>query len=211
MANALIILFGITIFYISSTSRIEGYIKALSFQGLLLFLLISMEINKIPLLASTLLIIETLGLKTFLIPWFLMHIVRKNNIYREIEPNIPSFYSVVLTTLIFSFGFFVAFWTTRSPSNIQAVYFSISISAIISGLLIILNRKKIITHIMGFMILENGTFLLSLAVAEEMPLLVNLGMLLDIFVGVFLLGIMVTRIHTSFEELDVDILTNLKD
>ncbi|MDD5090616.1 MAG: hypothetical protein PHQ23_06825 [Candidatus Wallbacteria bacterium] len=211
MEYALIVLFGLTILYISATSRLEVYINCLFIQGMLLFLLILLTMHDADIPVLLLLILETLGLKAILVPWFLRYIIRSNHIYREAEASLPHFYSVVLTTMIFIFSFFVAWWSTRLPDTPETVYFGVSIAVVLNGLLIILTRHKIITHVMGFMIVENGTFLLSLAVAREMPLIVNLGILLDIFVAVFLLGIMVTRIRSTFEELDIDMLTTLKD
>jgi len=64
---------------------------------------------------------------------------------------------------------------------------------------------------MGYMMLENGIFLLSLSVAKEMPLVVNIGVLLDVFVCIYILGLFVTKIQSTFEELHVDKLTLLKD
>ena len=81
----------------------------------------------------------------------------------------------------------------------------------ITGLFVIMTRKKIITHVMGYMMLENGIFLLSLSIAREMPFIVNLGMLLDIFIAVFLLAVIVNRIKSTVEEATVDKLTELKD
>ena len=64
---------------------------------------------------------------------------------------------------------------------------------------------------MGYLVIENGVFILSLAVGTEMPMLVNLGILLDIFASVFLLGIFVNRIGDVLKDVDVDQLKNLKD
>jgi hydrogenase-4 component E len=87
----------------------------------------------------------------------------------------------------------------------------VALSALFSGLYIIATRKKIITHVMGYLIIENGVFILSLAVGSEMPMLVNLGILLDIFVSVFLLGLFVNKVGDVLKDVDVDQLRNLKD
>jgi hydrogenase-4 component E len=80
-----------------------------------------------------------------------------------------------------------------------------------TGLYFIISRKKIITHVMGFLIIENGVFVLSLAVGTEMPMLVNIGILLDIFASVLILGVFVNKIGDILKEQDVDQLRNLKD
>jgi hydrogenase-4 component E len=87
----------------------------------------------------------------------------------------------------------------------------VALSTLFTGLYIIVTRHKIITHVMGYLIIENGVFILSLAVGNEMPVLVNLGILLDIFASVFLLGIFVNRIGDELKDVDVDQLKSLKD
>ena len=89
--------------------------------------------------------------------------------------------------------------------------FIVAFSALFTGLYIIITRRKIITHVMGYMVLENGVFVLSLAVGNKMPMVVNTGILLDIFVSVILLGIFADKIGDVFEEQDVEQLRNLKD
>ena len=76
---------------------------------------------------------------------------------------------------------------------------------------IIVSRRKIITHVMGFLVIENGVFVLSMAVGNKMPMLVNIGILLDIFASVFLLGIFVNKIGDVLKEGDVEHLSKLKD
>ena len=82
---------------------------------------------------------------------------------------------------------------------------------IVSSLFLIVNRKTIITHILCYMMLENGIFLLSLSVANELPLLVNLGVLLDLFVGVYLFVIFFNKIQEMYDGSHIDDLTELKD
>lgn len=211
MVNFLIILFGVTMLYVSSTSRLEAYIKVLSVQGIILFLMILLDFSHLNKINFAFLAVETIGFKAIIIPWFLIAVVRRNGIFREVEPYISNFNSVVIASVIFSFGFFLSYWSNRVGQDIKPLYFGISISTIITGLFLIMSRKKIITHVMGYMMLENGIFLLSLSAAKEMPLIVNLGVLLDIFVGIFLLGLFANRVQTAFDEMHIDALTELKD
>ena len=82
---------------------------------------------------------------------------------------------------------------------------------IIASLFLIVERRRIITHILSYMTLENGIFLLSLSVAHEMPMLINLGVLLDLFVGVFLLVIFFNTIQSLYDGGTIDVLSKLKD
>jgi len=211
MTNILIILFGLIMLYVFSTTRIEAYIKTLSMQGALLFLMILLEIKELQLINFIFLGIETLIFKTILIPVFLFNVMRKNEIKREVDPYISHLHSLIIASLIFAFGFIVGLWLLKIENDIKHLYFGISISTIISGLFLIITRKKIITHILCYMMIENGIFLLSLSIAKEMPLIVNLGVLLDIFVGIYLFVLFFDKIQSVYDQDHIDVLTGLKD
>jgi len=211
MNDIIIILLGTSILYVFSVSRLEAYVKTLALQGILLFLLVIMDIKEINWLNITFLIFETLILKGIIIPYFLLTVIRRNEISREIDPYISQFYSILIGSIIFIFGFLAAFWASRLDAGIKPLYFGISIVMIIASLFLIINRKRIITHILCYMILENGIFLLSLSVANEMPMLVNLGVLLDLFVGIFLFAIFFNKIQEMYDGNKIDVLTELKD
>ncbi|HPG38181.1 MAG TPA: hypothetical protein PLP19_05735 [bacterium] len=211
MSDVLLILLGTSILYVFAASRIEAFIKTLALQGLLLFLLVVIDIHEINLLNIAFLILETLIIKTIVIPYFLLQVIRRNEIGREIEPNISQLYSLLLASMIFIFGFVIAYWTAHTEQGIKPLYFGVSIAIIIASLFLIVTRKRIITHILCYMMLENGIFLLSLSVANEMPMLVNLGVLLDLFVGIFLLVIFFNKIQSMYDGNHIDVLTQLKD
>ncbi len=211
MSNIIIILLGTSMLYVFAASRIEAYVKILALQGTLLFLLVVVDIKEINLLNIAFLIVETLIIKTIVIPYFLLKVIRKNEIGREIEPYISQFYSVLIASAIFMFGFVAAFWAAKTNAGIKPLYFGISIVLIVSSLFLIVNRKRIITHILCYMMLENGIFLLSLSVANEMPMLVNIGVLLDLFVGIFLFVIFFNKIQEMYDGNHIDVLTELKD
>lgn len=211
MIDVIIILLGTSMLYVFAVSRIEAYVKTLSFQGLLLFILVILDIKNISWLNIVFLSIETLLVKAAAIPLFLLIIIRKNEISREVEPYISQFYSLLIAMGIFIFGFAATFWSVRVGDEIKPLYFGISIVIIVSSLFLIINRKKIITHILSYMMLENGIFLLSLSVANEMPMLVNVGVLLDLFVGIYLFTIFFNKIEEMYDGSHIDVLTELKD
>jgi hydrogenase-4 component E len=211
MSSLLIILFGTTILYMFAASRIEAFIKTLALQGLLLFLLVAIDLREINLVNIAFLGLETLVVKTVVLPLFLLRVIRRNEIGREVEPDRPQFFRLLLGAAIFMFGFLTAFWAARTGSVAQPLYFGMSIAMMIASLLLIVNRKRIITHILSYMTLENAIFLLSMSVAHEMPLLINLGVLLDLFVVVYLLGIFFNTIQSLYDRGTIDELSKLKD
>jgi hydrogenase-4 component E len=197
--------------YVFAVSRIEAYVKTLALQGFLLFLLVIIDIQEINWFNIAFLSLETLVIKAIVIPYFLFTVIRKNEIAREVEPYIAQFYSLMFASAIFIFGFVAAFWAAKTNAGIKPLYFGVSIMLIVSSLFLIINRKTIITHILCYMMLENGIFLLSLSVANELPLLVNLGVLLDLFVGIYLFVIFFNKIQEMYDGSHIDELTELKD
>ncbi len=196
----LIIFFCISMLIISAVSRIEEYIKMIAIQGFILFLMSIVEFRNLDMTHFVIMVLETLGLKTIIMPMFLMYIVRKNEITRELDPYLSNFYSLLITTSIYVAGLFISFWVSGVAQDIRPLHFGLSIATILVSMFIIVNRKKVITHVLGYMIFENGVFLLSLSMAGEMPIIVDLGVLLDLFVGIFLLGIFVNAIHEKESE-----------
>ena len=209
--NTLIMLFGLTMLYLTSTGRLEASIRMLCAQGLLLFLMVAAGYKEMGWSEMLIFTSETLVMKACIIPWFLVKVVRRNRIQRDIEASIPRFNTLAIDSAILGFGFLIAFWVHKSAEGVQPLSFGISVSTMISSLFLILTRSKIISHVIGYLCLENGIFLLSLSVAQRMPAIVSLGVLLDLFLAVFLFGIVFTRIRSSFEEIDADALTILKD
>ena len=211
MVNMLIVLFGLTMLYMAATSRIKAHIKMLSFQGLILFLILFLDEDKTNFINLIFLSIETLLVKTILIPLFLTRILNKNEVFRDNEPHIPNFYSLVIASIMLFAGFMISNLHGQGFENVTALYFGVSISTILISLFLITTRKKILTHVIGYIMMENGIFLLSLSVAKEMPIIVSMGVLLDIFIAVFILGFLINKINTAFDELNICELCNLKD
>ncbi len=211
LRDVLILLIGASMIYVSISTRQEAYIRTLFIQGLLLFMLILSDFGKIEIKSFIFLLVETLLFKTIIIPSFLSRLIHSTNSRHDIRPYIPSFFSIIITSMIMGLGFFISYLAKEHMANLKPLYFGISISIIVNSLFIIISRRKIVTHIIAYMFLENGTFLLSLSVASEMPFIVNLGILLDVFVALFILGMFATRMKESFDELDVDNINNLKD
>ena len=83
--------------------------------------------------------------------------------------------------------------------------------SVFTGLILVITHKKIFPHLVGFLVLENGVFMFSLAVGSEMPFLVNVGILLDLFASVLILGVFASRIGKRLNDPDVEDLSSLKD
>lgn len=209
MINVLLIVFTISLLYLSIANRLLTYIKILAFQGIVLFGVAFIELHQINIMNLILILLETIVFKAIAVPYFLKYIIEKNKITREAEPFLPNFISLIVITTIIVITFLLS--NAISDVMLKKIYFVVALSALFSGLYIITTRKKIVTHIMGYLVIENGVFILSLAVGNDMPMLVNIGIMLDIFVSVFLLGIFVNKVGDVLKDVDVDHLRSLKD
>lgn len=209
MTNIILIAFVISLLHMGLSKRLNTYIGVLGFQGILLFGVAFIELIEINAINLLFVLLETIVFKTIAIPYFLNYVIKKNKITREADPFIPDFLSVVIITTII-IGSFLLSNAIQDP-HIRKIFFVTALSALFTGLYFIISRKKIITHVMGFLIIENGVFVLSLAVGTEMPMLVNIGILLDIFASVLILGVFVNKIGDVLKEQDVDQLRKLKD
>lgn len=209
MIHVLLITFIITLFYMSIANRLMTYIKVLALQGVLLFFVVFLQLSRIDTLNLVFILLETIVFKSLAVPMFLAYLLKRNNITREAEPFLPNFVSLVITTFIVVITILIS--NTIKDNNLDKIFFVVALSTLFFGLYLIATRRKIITHVMGYMVIENGVFVLSLAVGNEMPMLVNLGILLDIFASVLILGIFLNKIGDVFKDVDVDQLSNLKD
>lgn len=211
MITLLILLFGFSILYTVATSRILAQINMLRIQGALLCLITLIYHKEQTLLVLLFLILETFIVKTLLIPIFLKHIAIKNSIKRDSDPRFPHFYTLAISSFILLGGLLISNIHSEYLKNVSTLYFGIAISAIVISFFFITTKQKLITHVIGFAMLENGIFLLSFSVAKEMPMIVSLGVLLDVFMAIFALGLLVGQFENLHHNPDVCQICNLKD
>jgi hydrogenase-4 component E len=209
MNDILLIALAMSLLYMSTANRLSTYLFILVFQGIILFgvtYLTLVDVNTINLLF---IMLETIVFKAVAVPWFLNYIIKRNGITRETEPYLPNFVSLAIVTLIIIITIILS--NSIEENIMDKTYFVVAISTLFTGLYLIVSRKKIITHIIGYLVIENGVFVLSLAVGNEMPMLVNLGIMLDIFASVLILGVFFNKIGDFLKDPDVNLLRNLKD
>ena len=200
----LVIVFAITLIYLSMTERFPIYAGLIGFQGVLLFVLSFLELHAITLATLIFVALETLVFKVIVVPFLLFRIISKTGEARVHDKALPGFYSLLFVTVGLLLSIVVSFSMNTTPSTM--IYFIVAFFAVYTGLFMIISHKKIFSHLVGFLVIENAVLLLSLAIGSEMPMLINIGILLDIFVSVLILGIFVMRLKQSAHEL-----TLLKD
>lgn len=210
MENLLSILFCLSLFYVSITPRVKAYVAVLQFQGLLLSVLVFLPFINNFSIFGLILPITLLLVKVILVPRYINKIILDLDIKRVIEPTIQQivFLLLVITTMIIVF---LTSSVIAQSTELNIIPFASGFSAIAIGIYIIIFRKKLIVHVCGFLVLENGIFLFGTAVASELPMMIELGVLLDVFVVVFLMGIALNKIRSTFEGFEVSDLGRLKD
>ena len=98
-----------------------------------------------------------------------------------------------------------------APEHVGTLIVPASLATLLSGFLVLTTRRKAISQVVGYLILENGIFIFGQLLIEAMPFLVEAGVLLDLFVGIFIMGIVINHIRQEFSSLDTDLLSELKD
>ena len=209
MTDILLIALAMSLLYISIANRLFTYLNILVFQGFILFGVTYLTLTKISTVNLMLIMLETIVFKAVAVPWFINYVIKRNGITREAEPYLPNFISLIIVTFITVATIILS--SSIKDVNLDKTFFVVALSTIFTGLYLIVTRKKIITHVIGYIIIENGVFVLSLAVGNEMPMLVNLGIMLDIFASVLILGVFFNRIGDLLKDPDIDQLRNLKD
>jgi hydrogenase-4 component E len=196
------------------TSRLASCIRIFAYQSALLALM--------PLIGEALpgeaharhAILVALGaiaLKVVLIPKVLLRLLRTGEIHREVEPFIGFTASVLLGALIVV-GSFAAMARMPLPAHPMSDFLMpASMATVFIGLLILVSRAKAVTQVVGFLVVENGIFLFGMLLLKQTPILVELGILLDLFVGVFIMGIVVYHIRREFDHMDTNLLDALKE
>jgi hydrogenase-4 component E len=209
MTDILLIALAMTLLYISIANRLNTYLNILIFQGFILFGVTFLTLTRISTVNLILIMLETIVFKAIAVPLFLKHIIKRNRITRDSEPYLPNFVSLIIVTFITIATILLA--SSIKVANLDKTFFVVALSTIFTGLYMIVTRKKIISHVIGYIIIENGVFVLSLAVGNEMAMMVNLGIMLDIFASVLILGVFFNRIGDLLKDPAIDQLRNLKD
>jgi len=208
MITFLIVLFAFTLFYLSMAERFRSYASLIGIQGVLLFGIAFIELNEVNTLNLIFIVTETLLFKAIAVPLLLFRIINKTSVYRVHPRALPGFYSLLIAIggLLLS----IVLSDQMKDKHIDQVYFTIAIFALFTGILLIVTHRRIFSHMIGFLIIENAVFLFSLAIGSEMPFLINIGILLDIVVSVLIIGVFINRIGTRFNDLETENLTDLR-
>jgi hydrogenase-4 component E len=193
------------------SSRLPSLIRAMSVQGMVLGLMpVLMEHETLNWQVLAVALATMVG-KGVVIPHLLRRAMRAANIDREIQP----FIGFIPSLLLGAGGTIAAMALARHlpllPEHAGTLLVPGAIASVLTGFILLIGRAKAISQVCGYLILENGIYLFGLMLIHSTPLLVESGILLDITVGVFVIGIIVDRIQRAFDSLDTRKLTTLRE
>lgn len=152
----------------------------------------------------------SIAIKGFVFPILLKRAIKESEIKRELEPVVGTIFSVFLGIILFLISYKIGneLFFTEITDDSQLV--PTALFTMLTGFYLLTMRKKAVTQVIGFLVLENGIYLFGVALVSEIPFLIEAGVLLDIFVAVFVMGIAIYQINREFNHIDTDKLNSLK-
>ena len=197
-------------FFIRGTSRLRAVITASALQGALLSLLTILVHGGFGLQATAV-AFAAVVVKGTLIPALLNRAMRDAEIRREIEPLIGYITSLLLGAVATGAAILFARVLPLAPAHVGSLLVPASLATVLTGFLVLCTRRKAINQVVGYLVLENGIFIMGLGLLDAMPFLVEVGVLLDLLVAVFVIGIIINHISREFSSLDTARLSALRE
>lgn len=196
---------------LAGASRLGMCTRVVAVQGILLGLFpLLVHAGELTLRVG-LIAAGSIVIKGVVFPLLIFRALREARIRREVEP----FAGFMLSTIVSVLALAGSFWLTArlpfpepvaSDSIVAIAFFTI-----LNGLFLIVSRRKAVSQVLGYLVMENGIYAFGVAFVQEVPFVVELGILLDVFVAVFVMGIAIFHINREFDHFDADRLTTLRD
>ena len=209
LADQLLVLCLLLNFSVLGTSRLAFSVRAVALQGVVLGVL--------PALVHpfswhlVLIVVSIILAKGAVIPMLIMRAIRKADIERDFEPFIGYIPSLLLGALFTALAFIFAARLPLAPEHEGLLFVPASIATLMCGFLVLMGRRKAISQVIGYLLMENGIFIFGLLLADAMPIMVEAGALLDLLVGIFVMGIVINHISREFSTLDTSRLSALRE
>jgi hydrogenase-4 component E len=208
MTLSLIILYVLTLIYLSIADRFRNHTTILAIQGVLLFGIAMARLHSFHPVEMGFIIVETLIFKAIVIPAILLYVIKRTKINR-IHASSSQFGALVMSIIALVASCTITYYMADDRTDM--IFFGVALYALLSGLILIVMRKRIFAHLIGFLVIENGVFMFSMAIGVEFPLLINLAIMLDILVSIVILGMFLKRMDNEIHTDETDALTSIKD
>jgi hydrogenase-4 component E len=210
-AAASVLILAVTMNFLAlGSSNLKACVRAAALQGLF--------VSLFPLLFTPAPTLRLLGLvvvagvvKAIVIPSMLYRALREVHIRHEVEPYLGLVPSVLLCAVGTGAATLFASHLPLRPEHRDLLVVPVALGTLFAGFLLLTTRRKAISQVTGYLILENGIFVFAQLLHEAMPALVEVGVLLDLLVGIFVMGIVMNQIQREFGSLDTERLSELTD
>lgn len=193
------------------TSRLATGIRLCATQGVVLSLLAPLASGGQITLRTVFFVVGMIVLKGVVFPKLLFRTLRSADVRHEVEPFIRLTPSLLLGLLILGLSFWLSSRLELPTPASSPLVLPVALATILTSLLLIVSRRTALSQVVGYLVLENGILVFGAGLAIEEPFVVELGILLDVFVAVFVMGIAIFHISREFDHIDVDQLSMLKD
>lgn len=196
-------------FVLLGTNQLAFAVRAVAVQGVILGIIPGLlHPFSGHLLTITTIIIFVKGV---LIPYFINQAISKARIKREMEPFIGYLSSLLLGGVFTALAFVFAHKLPLAAEHKDLLIVPASIATLATGFLVITTRKKAISQVIGYLVMENGIFIFGMLLTDAMPFMVEAGALLDLLVGVFVMGIVINQISREYASIDTSRLQALRE
>src|SRR5512137_1304311 len=210
--EGVIALLVITDLLLLGSSRLRSCITVAALQGAVVSLLPVLLHGDEGWVRAWSLTVGSMLLKGVVFPWLLRRVLRESGVRREVEPFVGHTLSVMVGVAALAFAVWVdarlalpASATGHAPLLVPA-----GLATVLVGLFLIVSRRTAVAQVLGYLVVENGIYATGVALVGGVPLLVELGVLMDIFVAVFIMSIAAYHISREFDHIDVDQLDRLR-
>jgi hydrogenase-4 component E len=208
--DLILVLVVLTNLKLLGSSRLGASIRVVAAQGVMLGLLpVLAHMHELSLHFAALAVV-TVALKGVVFPWLLFRALREAEVTREVEPYVGYITSILVGLAALASSFWLGGRLPVSTVEPTSLLVPSALFSILAGLFLIVARKRAVNQVLGFLVLENGIYTFGVGIVAETPFLVELGVLLDAFVAVFVMGIAVYHINREFDHIEVNRLDRLK-
>jgi hydrogenase-4 component E len=207
----IVVLLILTNLRLLASSRLASCVRVVALQGILLAVLPLLVGTELLSFRACMLSSLAILLKGIIFPWLLMRALQSANVTREMEPLVGYTTSLIFGAVLLALSMWLG---GRLPLPVQPgspLVLPLALFTIMVGLFVIVSRRKALTQVLGYLAMENGIYAFGLAFAMKEAFLVELGILLDAFMAVFVMGITIFHISREFDHMDTDRLSTLKD
>ena len=208
--NLILVLVMLTNLKLLASSRLGASIRVVAAQGMVLGLLPVLAQAQELSLHFAALAAGTVALKGVVFPWLLFRALREAEVTREVEPYVGYITSILVGLAALAASFWLGGRLPVPTVEASSLLVPSALFSILAGLFLIVARKRAVNQVLGFLVLENGIYTFGVGIVAETPFLVELGVLLDAFVAVFVMGIAVYHINREFDHIEADRLDRLK-